>query len=167
VHKITIAGPQESGNDFPRIVAWADESAEDDMPNVTGILETAIYATDPKGTAAFYRELFGFDALLETDRLIAFDVAGRNVLLIFKAGATRDAFETPGGSIPGHGDGGPGHFAFSIEAADVSAWLERLEAKGVALESTVNWPQGAQSLYFRDPDNNLVELITRGFWRIY
>jgi hypothetical protein len=30
----------------------------------------------------------------------------------------------------------------------------------------VNWPEGAQSVYFRDVDENLVELITPGFWRI-
>jgi catechol 2,3-dioxygenase-like lactoylglutathione lyase family enzyme len=139
------------------------------MPHVNGILETAIYASDIQKAADFYRRVFDFGTLLESDRLIALDVAGRSVLLIFKAGATRDAFAIPGGAgtIPGHGDGGPGHFAFSIDATDVPRWRELLESKGVAIESAVKWPQGAQSLYFRDPDNNLVELITAGFWRIY
>lgn len=57
----------------------------------------------------------------------------------------------------------PGHFAFWIDAADVEAWQSRLESEGVALESVVTWPGGAKSLYFRDPDGNLVELITPGF----
>jgi hypothetical protein len=43
----------------------------------------------------------------------------------------------------------------------------RLESEGVAVESLVTWPGGAKSLYFRDPDSNLAELITRGFWSSY
>jgi hypothetical protein len=37
----------------------------------------------------------------------------------------------------------------------------------VTVEGVVNWPKGATSLYFRDPDGNLGELLTRGFWAIY
>jgi len=37
----------------------------------------------------------------------------------------------------------------------------------VPVESVVTWPRGAQSIYFRDPDENLVELITPGFWANY
>ena len=143
------------------------DGSEITMPKVNGILETAIHAADPQRTAAFYRRLFEFDTLLESDRLIALDVAGKNVLLIFKSGATSEPFETPGGIIPGHGASGASHFAFSITPQDVPGWRRRLESAGVPLESTVNWPGGAQSLYFRDPDNHLVELITPGFWRIY
>ena len=43
----------------------------------------------------------------------------------------------------------------------------RLESEGVAVESIATWPGGAKSLYFRDPDGNLAELITPGFWSIY
>jgi catechol 2,3-dioxygenase-like lactoylglutathione lyase family enzyme len=135
------------------------------MPRVNGILETAIHAADLRRTAAFYRELFDFGTLLESDRLIALDVAGRNVLLIFKSGATDNPLDTPGGTIPGHRGVGSGHFAFAIAAEDLRSWRERLASKGVAVESAVTWPGGAESLYFRDPDQHLVELMTPGFWR--
>lgn len=137
------------------------------MPSVYGILETALYVTDLHRSAQFYRRLFNFDTLLDTDRLIALDVAGRNVLLLFKEGATSQPFATPGGVIPGHAGAGPTHFAFSISAEEVPLWTEQLEAAGIAVESIVRWPTGAQSIYFRDPDQHLVELITAGFWRIY
>ena len=137
------------------------------IPRVNGILETAIHADDPQRTANFYRQLFEFGTLLESDRLIALDVAGRNVLLIFKRGATSEPFDTPGGTIPGHGASGTGHFAFSIALQDVASWHQRLESLGVAVESIVKWPGGAESLYFRDRDHHLVELMTPGFWRIY
>jgi catechol 2,3-dioxygenase-like lactoylglutathione lyase family enzyme len=134
---------------------------------VGGILETALYVSDIARSAAFYRRLFGFGTLLESERLIALDVAGHNVLLLFQQGATGEPFETPGGVIPRHPGAGPTHFAFSIAAADVDAWQARLEAEGVAIESTVDWPRGARSLYFRDPDGNLAELLTPGFWATY
>jgi catechol 2,3-dioxygenase-like lactoylglutathione lyase family enzyme len=137
---------------------------------VGGILETALYVADIKRTAEFYRRLFGFPTLLETERLIALDVAGRSVLLLFAAGGTTEPFPVAGGDgiIPPHG-GAPGgyHFAFSIAAEDVEPWRRHLEAEGVAVESAVTWPGGAKSLYFRDPDGNLAELIGPGFWAIY
>ena len=44
---------------------------------------------------------------------------------------------------------------------------DELGSEGVAVESVVTWPGGAKSIYFPDPDGNLAELITPGFWSIY
>ena len=137
------------------------------MPSVHGILETALYVADVEKAAGFYRRVFNFGTLLESERLIALDVAGKNVLLLFKAGSTKLPFATAGGIIPGHSGKGATHFAFSIAAEDVQPWRQHLEAAGIAVESVVKWPGGAVSLYFRDPDQHLVELITPGFWRTY
>jgi len=137
------------------------------MPRVHGILETALYAKDLKHSADFYRRLFGFATLLESDRLIALSVANRDVLLLFQEGATKDPFETAGGVIPGHSGTGSNHLAFSISREEVAAWLQKLESENVALESTVTWTGGSQSFYFRDLDDNLVELTTPGLWSIY
>jgi catechol 2,3-dioxygenase-like lactoylglutathione lyase family enzyme len=137
---------------------------------VGGILETALYVSDIKRAAEFYRRLFGFPTLMESERLIALDVSGKSVLLLFPEGGTKDPFPVPGGDgvIPPHGGSHGGyHFAFSIDAADVEPWKRRLEAEGVEVQSVVTWPGGAKSLYFRDPDGNLAELITPGFWRIF
>jgi catechol 2,3-dioxygenase-like lactoylglutathione lyase family enzyme len=134
---------------------------------VGGILETALYVADLKRAGDFYRRLFDFDTLLENERLIAFDVAGRNVLLLFPEGITQKPFAVPGGVIPPHGGSGEGHFAFSITADDVQPWQRHLESNGVAVESVVNWPGGAISIYFRDPDGNLAELVSPGLWAIY
>ena len=137
------------------------------MPVIQGLLETAVYVDDIKRAATFYRRLFGFDTLLESERLVALSVAGKDVLLLFKRGATSKPFSTSGGVIPPHDGSGQTHFAFSIAKKELLQWRERLESEGVAIESTVNWDGGAESLYFRDPDGHLVELITPGFWRIY
>jgi catechol 2,3-dioxygenase-like lactoylglutathione lyase family enzyme len=139
------------------------------MPSVTKIIETALYVADIERAADFYRNLFGFDTLSTSERLIALDVAGRSVLLLFPAGRTTNSVTIPGGTIPGHGDthGSPGHLAFAIDAAEVDPWKSHLAAQNIALESEVTWPTGTKSLYFRDPDRNLVELLTPGFWRTY
>jgi catechol 2,3-dioxygenase-like lactoylglutathione lyase family enzyme len=138
--------------------------------HVGGILETALYVSDLRRAAEFYRRLFGFPTLLESERLVALDVAGRSVLLLFPEGGTPDPFPVPGGGgvIPPHGGSRGGyHFAFAIDLADAGAWQVRLESEGVAVESVVTWPGGAKSVYFRDPDDNLAELITPGFWRTF
>ena len=137
---------------------------------VGGILETALYVADIKRSAEFYRRLFGFATLLESERLIALNVAGKSVLLLFPEGGTNEPFAVPGGGgvIPPHGGSSGGyHFAFSIASEDVESWQGRLESEGVAVESVVTWPSGARSVYFRDPDGNLAELISPGFWPIF
>lgn len=142
---------------------------EDRAMRVGGILETALYVADPRRAADIYRRLFDFPTLLETERLIALGVAGRNVLLLFAEGGSSEPAPVPGGSgtIPPHGGrAGGAHFAFAIAAEDVEGWRGRLESEGVAIEGEATWPGGARSLYFRDPDGNLAELMTPGFWKL-
>ena len=49
----------------------------DPAPAVEGLLETSLYAGDLQQTAAFYRELFGFRTLVDSPRLVAFEVAAQ------------------------------------------------------------------------------------------
>ena len=57
--------------------------------------------------------------------------------------------------------------AFAIEAEALDSWRGWLEQKGIAIEGTVLWERGGTSLYFRDPDQNLLELATPGVWTNY
>jgi catechol 2,3-dioxygenase-like lactoylglutathione lyase family enzyme len=134
------------------------------MPRVTGILETAIHVEDVERSARFYEDLFGFKRMVFDQRYCAFDVPGRQVLLLFKRGGTLDPVPTPGGVIPPHGGSGHLHFAFSIEQIEVDAWIQRLKERNIAIESRVKWDLGGESIYFRDPDGHLVELATPGNW---
>jgi catechol 2,3-dioxygenase-like lactoylglutathione lyase family enzyme len=133
-------------------------------PLIDGLLETSLYARDLKRTAAFYRDLFGFTALVDSPRLVAFDVAGRSVLLVFQTGSTEDDIVEARGRIPGHDGGGRLHLAFSIAAEDLDAWRKRVADRGVEVISEYRWARGGVSLYFRDPDQALVELATPGLW---
>ncbi len=73
----------------------------------------------------------------------------------------------PGGTIPPHDGNGHLHLAFSIAASELPGWEMHLAAKGIAIESKIHWPRGGWSVYFRDPDQHLVELVTPGCWPIY
>lgn len=137
------------------------------IPKVTGILETALYVDDVERAAEFYRSLFGFEVMLQDHRFCALSVAGKDVLLLFLRGGSTEPMQVPGGMIPPHDGSGQTHFAFSIPASELAAWEAFLSARNVTIESKTAWPRGGYSLYFRDPDQNLVELATPGLWPIY
>lgn len=137
------------------------------MPAVTAILETVLYVADLDRADGFYRDVMGLTPLFADARMRAFDVAGRGVLLLFVEGGTTEPVTLPGGVIPPHDGSGPAHIAFSIAASDLAAWRAHLAQKGIAIEGTTDWPRGGHSLYFRDPDDHLVELATPGLWQGY
>ena len=137
------------------------------MPRITGVLETCLYVEDVARSARFYESLFGFPRLQSDDRLCAFAVGGHDVLILFLRGATREPVRLSGGLIPPHDGSGHLHFAFAIPSGELPAWEQRLGEVGVAVESRVKWPLGGESIYFRDPDDHLVELATPGIWPNY
>ena len=136
-------------------------------PRVTGMLETCIHVEDVARSAHFYESLFGFSCLEADERFCAFDVGGRDVLILFRRGGTGEPVKLPGGVIPPHDGSGHLHFALAIPAGDLTAWEKRLAQAGIKIESRVKWARGGESLYFRDLDGHLVELATPGIWPNY
>ena len=136
-------------------------------PRIRRIVETALECDDLPRSAAFYTKLFDATPMLSTDRLVAVDAGEGTVLLLFQRGASTEPMELPGGVIPPHDGGRPGHVAFAIDKADIRAWEARLAELAVSVESRVTWERGGFSIYFRDPDNCLVELATPGIWACY
>jgi catechol 2,3-dioxygenase-like lactoylglutathione lyase family enzyme len=102
------------------------------------------------------------------DRFCAFNVPGGQVLLLFRRGTSLTPQTLPNGHIiPPHDGHGQLHLAFGIELAELGEWVDRLQKAGVPIESRVTWEMGGQSIYFRDPDQHLVEIATRGIWPNY
>ncbi|HVU31909.1 MAG TPA: VOC family protein [Opitutaceae bacterium] len=137
-------------------------------PPLTSVVESILYVSDLARTAEFYRQVM----LLETvggdaRRFAAFALGPGQVLLLFVRGATTTTVAVPGGLIPPHEGDGPQHIGFGITADAYEPWRAHLVAHGVAIESETHWPAGGRSLYFRDPDQHLVELITPGIWPNY
>jgi catechol 2,3-dioxygenase-like lactoylglutathione lyase family enzyme len=137
------------------------------VPKLGGVIETALYVDDLERAHAFYRDVLELDVLTSDSRFSAFDVGGRNVLLLFKRGATLETVHLPGGTIPPHDGAGPIHVAFSITSDELAVWEKRLGSHNVAVEGRTAWPRGGHSIYFRDPDSHLLELVTPGVWAIY
>ncbi|HKU23172.1 MAG TPA: VOC family protein [Terriglobales bacterium] len=137
-------------------------------PALNGVLETALVVEDVTRAAHFYQRVFGFHVLLQNERLCSLNVKPGQVLLLFQRGGSLDDIELPGGILPGGMDAqGRGHMAFAIAAAHLPTWRSWLEQNAVAIESTLRWERGGTSLYFRDPDGNLLELATPGVWANY
>jgi catechol 2,3-dioxygenase-like lactoylglutathione lyase family enzyme len=57
--------------------------------------------------------------------------------------------------------------AFSISKDELESWQDHLQSVGVTLEGRTQWPRGGVSVYFRDPDNHLLEIATPGLWKRY
>src|SRR3954471_24394753 len=139
-------------------------------PVVTGrvrrVLETALDCDDLGRSASFYPPLLAVTPILDSERLVAIDAGEGTVLLLFQKGAA-SSVQLPGGLVPAHDAGGPGHLAFAIDWDTVPSWEARLAGLEIAIESRVTWERGGLSLYFRDPDHRLVELATPGLWPSY
>lgn len=128
-------------------------------PPLGGIHEASLYVADLDRAERFWRRL-GLPLIGRSRGRHAFFRAGIDLLLLFNAEATAG-----GGEVPTHGATGPGHVALDVpDAATLEQWSTFLGQAEVPIEAEVSWPNGGRSLYFRDPDGNSIELITRGTW---
>jgi catechol 2,3-dioxygenase-like lactoylglutathione lyase family enzyme len=137
------------------------------MPNLLGVLETVLYVDAFERACPFYEQVLELNSIYRDQRLCAYDVGSRGVLLLFLRGHSLETVKLPGGTIPPHDGQGPVHIAFSIAADDLAGWEARLSEAGVTIEGRTKWPRGGVSVYFRDPDGHLLELATPGLWQGY
>jgi catechol-2,3-dioxygenase len=136
------------------------------MPRLAGVLETAVYVDDMARAQNFYETILGLEPMTTDPRMVAYDV-GREVFLLFERGSTTKPLKLPGGTIPPHDGTGALHMAFAVAADELIEWEAQLAEHGIAIEGRVKWPRGGESIYFRDPDGNLIELATPGLWKNY
>ena len=136
-------------------------------PKIAGVLETALYVEDLDRAAAFYENVLGLKPVNKDQRFAGYVAGPRSVLLLFKRGSTRETVHMPGGTIPPHDGQGTLHVAFAIPTDELDAWEQHLESHDIAIEGRTDWPRGGKSIYFRDPDDHLLELATPGLWPNY
>jgi catechol 2,3-dioxygenase-like lactoylglutathione lyase family enzyme len=60
------------------------------------------------------------------------------------------------------------HVAFEIESDEYEEAKDMLEKNNIEIEKEISWKNNmkSRSIYFRDPSGNLVEFITRNYWRV-
>lgn len=130
------------------------------MPRLLAVLETSLYVKDMNRAVAFYRDALGLRLVseFENQRGVAFRI-GESILLLF------DPTQTAGPhDLPSHVGSGEGHVAFRVAPEELPRWREHLKAKGIAIEKEFSFAGQPPSIYFRDPDRNLLELAVPEIW---
>ena len=130
------------------------------------ILEAALYVDDLVKARAFYEGVIGLDVLAEKDGRHIFYSCDDTVLLTFNAEATAQANPPGALPVPTHGTTGPGHVCFGASGDALDRWVRRFEAEGIEIEADFHWPNGARSIYVRDPSGNSVEFAEPKLWGI-
>ena len=133
---------------------------------IEGILETALYVDDLDEAEAFYGTTLGLVKITrQSDRHIFFR-CGPGVLLVFNREETVKPAPAGALPVPSHGTVGSGHACFRVAEEKLDAMAQSLRAAGVPIEADFLWPNGARSIYFRDPAGNSLECAEPGLWAI-
>lgn len=134
-------------------------------PPVLGTLESSLYARDLAAAEAFYAGTLGLPVVLRQPGRHVFFRVGSSILLIFDPEATAEGPHADSRlPVPGHGATGPGHYCVSVAREWMDRWRCHLENSGVAIEADFLWPNGARSIYVRDPASNSVEFAEPALW---
>ena len=114
---------------------------------------TVIFVRDMAAMRRFYEDILRFPLLRElSPNWIEYRV-GDNTLALARPMRTAGDAPTPNGSAALQ-------LAFKVAAAEVDQCAEELVQQGVALFSPpTNQPFGHRTLFFRDPDGNLLEVF--------
>ncbi len=128
------------------------------------ILETALYVRDVAEAIGFYRDVMGLEPVGKVSERNAFFRCGDGILLLFKAEETLKP-PLPGHlPVPPHGTSGAGHVCFAASETEIDDWRTLLGRRGIAIEADFLWPNGARSIYFRDPSGNSLEIAEPKLW---
>ena len=136
------------------------------MTSPAAILESALYVDDLDAAEAFYGETLGLERIAKVEGRHVFFRCGDGVVLLFVAEATVKPASNPAMPVPPHGAKGAGHLCFRASEDEIETWRSTLEDAGIAVEADFRWPNGARSIYFRDPAGNSLEFADPAIWGI-
>ena len=128
------------------------------MPTISGVIESTLYVKEMPRSVEFYERVLGFRTLFASERITALRVAPRQVLLLARQGASAEPSDR--GGVPPHDATGQQHVAFGVSSDELDTWRATLKRHGIDIERVIGWPEGGESLYFRDPDHHSLELKT-------
>ena len=120
------------------------------MKAIRGLDYTVIFCRDLPAMTAFYQDVMGFERAPNLS----------DTWIEFRVGSTTLALTRPGGRFPSPAPEGPTlQLAFRVPPPAVAACAAALRAQGVEpLEDVADQPFGHRTLFFRDPDGNLLEI---------
>jgi catechol 2,3-dioxygenase-like lactoylglutathione lyase family enzyme len=116
---------------------------------------TIVFVRDMAAMRRFYEDVLAFSVLRELPpNWIEYGI-GSNTLALARPGRTAADAPIPPGSAALQ-------LAFKVAAAEVDACADELARQGVALVSPpTNQSFGHRTLFFRDPDGNLLEIYAK------
>ena len=112
-----------------------------------GFCELTLEARDPSELAGFYTDLFGWAELSRQPDRIWLECGERSRLGLWSSGPKE--FGDEGGRHV--------HFALSVRRGELDRLVRELLARGVSYEGPVEHEGGDRSVYFKDPEGNVVE----------
>lgn len=133
-------------------------------PPVEGTLESALYADDLGEMETFYHGILGLPVVARVAGRHVFFRVGSSMLLVFDPRATAQPPKPGGLPVPAHGAEGRGHYCLQVAHDRLDDWRRHLESQGIGIEADFIWPNGARSLYLRDPAGNSIEISERLLW---
>ena len=125
------------------------------------ILEAVLYATDLDAAEHFYETALGLEKITRRANRHVFFWCDGAVLLVFNPVETRRTDQAPEFI---HGTDGKGHVCLAATRTQLAAWKDRFSEFGVEIEAEVVWPNGAKSIYVRDPAGNSIEFAEPRLW---
>lgn len=133
---------------------------------IDGILETALYARDLDAAEAFYSGVLGLERVFRHGDRHVFFRCGPGILLVFNPDESVKQPAQGSLPVPPHGTTGHGHACFRVGRDRIDEIAQRLTQAGTAIEADFHWPNGARSIYFRDPGGNSLECAEPALWGI-
>ena len=125
-----------------------EASATDRAAGLTeGLCELTLETPDPARLAGFYAGLFDWHELSREDDRIWLGCGDRARLGLW----------SPGEKEFGDEGGRHVHFALSVRPGRLDELVERLTERGVEHRGPVEHEGGDRSVYFEDPEGNVVE----------
>jgi catechol 2,3-dioxygenase-like lactoylglutathione lyase family enzyme len=131
-----------------------------------GILETALYCETLNAAEIFYGRILGLEKEQRAGNRHVFFRCGQSMLLIFNPNETIKEPSSPDMPVPPHGSTGEGHVCFKASAEELDGIMEALDENDIFVEADFRWPNGARSIYIRDPAGNSVEFAEPRLWNI-
>lgn len=135
-----------------------------DIPIPSAVLEAALYVDDLDAAEKFYGEVLALEPIQRVANRHVFYRVGQSVLLIFNPDETEQPPGSPDLPVPPHGSRGSGHVCLVLTRDEIQAMRKHLLNWNVPIEAEFDWPNGARSLYLRDPAGNSVEFAEGHLW---
>lgn len=163
--RMIAAGANRLGLSAAVQIMHEAELAERGSTEILRVAEAVLYVSSIPRAKKFYTTVLGLPVSQEFEDAVFLQTGQNSTLILFDV----NMLKTRVSPIPAHGTRGRGHVCLAIPPEQMNAWRQRLVAHNVPIEHEQDWSFGTHSIYFRDPDENSLELMDgrhyRRVWR--